>query len=151
MRGSALRSHILKLTNALLDANDWENLQVYGQWTIEDSQNWLFANRLRIRRVYQHGFPGLLTNYHLNELGCDYSRVRSSVNKHTKFTTSSAHVFDIFLFYFLQNRSLVECCRVIEAKIYSRTDVFLDRRPQKSKCGTNCAWLLEQRDILALG
>ena len=32
------------------------------QWTIEDSQNWLFANRLRRWRVCQHGFPGLLTS-----------------------------------------------------------------------------------------
>jgi len=23
-----------------------ENPQVYGQWTIDDCQNWLFANRL---------------------------------------------------------------------------------------------------------
>ena len=33
--------------------------QVYGQWTIEDSENWVFANRLRRRRVCQHRFPGL--------------------------------------------------------------------------------------------
>jgi len=37
-----------------------ENPQVYGQWTIDDCQNRLFANRRR--RVYQHGFPGLSTS-----------------------------------------------------------------------------------------
>jgi len=39
-----------------------ENPQVYGQWTIDDPQNWLFASRLRRQRVFQHGFPGLSTS-----------------------------------------------------------------------------------------
>jgi len=26
-----------------MPTGSWENPQVYGQWTIEDSQNWLFA------------------------------------------------------------------------------------------------------------
>ena len=43
-----------------MPAGNWENPQVYGQWMIEDSQNWLFANRLRRRCVYQHGFPGFV-------------------------------------------------------------------------------------------
>ena len=51
-------SHILTklIINALLDANADRKL---GK-SIKDSQNWLFANRLR-RRVGQHGFPGLST------------------------------------------------------------------------------------------
>ena len=39
----------------------------------------------------------------------------------------------------------------IEAKIYSRTDIFLDQRLQRSKHGSNCARSLEQQNILALG
>ena len=39
----------------------------------------------------------------------------------------------------------------IEAKIYSRTDIFLDQRLQRSKHDSNCARSLEQQDILALG
>ena len=40
---------------AMLTGNG-ENPQVYRQWTIDDPQNWLFANRL----VYQHGLPGFV-------------------------------------------------------------------------------------------
>ena len=43
---------------AMLTGNG-EKPQVYGKWTTDDLQNWLFANRVRRRRVYQHGFSGL--------------------------------------------------------------------------------------------
>ena len=34
----------------------WENPQFYGQWTVEDSQNWVLAKSLWRRSVYQLGF-----------------------------------------------------------------------------------------------
>ena len=37
-----------------MPAGIWGNPQVNGQWNVEHSQNWLFANRRR--GVYQHGF-----------------------------------------------------------------------------------------------
>ena len=39
----------------------------------------------------------------------------------------------------------------IEARIYSRTNIFSDCRLQKSKHGSNCARSSEQQDMLALG
>ena len=39
----------------------------------------------------------------------------------------------------------------IEAKIYSRTDIFLDPRLQRSKRGNNSARTSEQQDMQALG
>ena len=59
--------HILTnlIINWLLDGNadrKWGKSPSIWQWTIDDCQNWLFANRLRRRRVYQHGFPGLSTS-----------------------------------------------------------------------------------------
>ena len=35
---------------------------VYGQWTIDDPPNWLFAYSLRRRKVCQHRFPRLSTS-----------------------------------------------------------------------------------------
>ena len=47
----------------------------------------------------------------------------------------------------------VQCVRVpmLEAKIYSRTDVFSDLRNQRSKHSSNCARSSEQQDMLGLG
>ena len=57
----ALPSHILTnlIINALLDANANRKLgksPSIQQWTVEDSQNCLFANRLRRWSVYRYGF-----------------------------------------------------------------------------------------------
>ena len=41
--------------------------------------------------------------------------------------------------------------RAIEAKIYSRTDIFLDPRLQRSKRGNNSARSSEQQDMQAHG
>ena len=40
---------------------------------------------------------------------------------------------------------------IIEAKIYSRTDIFSDCRLQRSNHSNNCARSSEQQDMLALG
>ena len=40
--------------------------------------------------------------------------------------------------------------RIVEAKIYSRTDIFSDHRLQRSKHGSNCARSTEQQNMLAL-
>ena len=47
----------------------------------------------------------------------------------------------------------VECVNVpmLEAKIYSQTDIFSDLRLQRSKHGSNCATSSEQQDMLGLG
>ena len=34
-----------------MPTGSWENPQVYGQWTIEDSENWLFANRKKTKSL----------------------------------------------------------------------------------------------------
>ena len=67
-----------------------ENPQVYRQWTIDDPQNWQFANRLRRRRVYQHGFPGLSTskNQGAVPLGA-YERRKGASNCRTFVVPSS--------------------------------------------------------------
>ena len=41
--------------------------------------------------------------------------------------------------------------KYIQTKIYSRTDLFLDPRLQRSKRGNNSARSSEQQDMLALG
>ena len=41
--------------------------------------------------------------------------------------------------------------RTLEAKICSRSDIFLDLRLQRSEHGSNCARSLEQQDMLGLG
>ena len=47
----------------------------------------------------------------------------------------------------------VQCVHVpmLEAKIYSPTDIFSDLRLQRSKHSRNCARSSEQRDMLGLG
>ena len=39
----------------------WENHQAYGQSTAEDSQNWLYTNRLRRQKSLSAWIPGLMT------------------------------------------------------------------------------------------
>ena len=41
--------------------------------------------------------------------------------------------------------------KVLEGKIYSRTDIISDRRLQRYKHGSDCAKPSEQQDMLALG
>ena len=57
--GHILTNLIINWLWMAMPTGNGENSQVYGQWTIDDSQNWLFAKRLRRQRVYQHGFSGL--------------------------------------------------------------------------------------------
>ena len=47
----------------------------------------------------------------------------------------------------------VQCVHVpmLEAKIYSQTDIFSDLRLQRSKHGSNCARSSEQQDMLGVG
>ena len=47
----------------------------------------------------------------------------------------------------------VQCVNVpmLEAKIYSQTDIFLEPRLQRSKHGSNSARSSEQQDMLGLG
>ena len=47
----------------------------------------------------------------------------------------------------------VQCVHVpmLEAKIYSQTDIFSELRLQRSKHGSNCARSSEQQDMLGLG
>ena len=81
-----LPGHILTnlIINWAMMTGNGENPQVYGQWTIDDPQNWLFANRLGRRRVYQHGFPGLSTSKtrvlcHLQQV--ENKRMKSDFNE----------------------------------------------------------------------
>jgi len=41
--------------------------------------------------------------------------------------------------------------RLIEGKVYSRTDIISDHRLKRSKHGSNCARSSEQQDMLVLG
>ena len=53
------------------------------------------------------------------------------------------------LYYMHEKLGAAQSC--LEAKIYSRTDVFSDHRLQRSTHGSHCARSSKQQDILALG
>ena len=44
-----------------MSTGNGENPQFYGQWTVQDSQNGLWAKSLRRQRILSAWIPGLLT------------------------------------------------------------------------------------------